>query len=196
MRKTKEITVPSQGYGRDAGKVFVIVEQAAAVGEQWAARAVEALAKSGVTMPDMVEGGGLAALWTIGLRAFLGAPAALVIPLMDEMFVACVSVVPNPKDPKVVRGAGIPDGADRAAAKPVGPLVPEDTEEIRTRLLLRSEIVELHTGFSAAAFLSQKWAEAQAAASILRTTETSEGESGSSSPPASPRSRTSRRSTG
>lgn len=167
MRNIKEVRVPVEGYGRDKGKLFLIREVDAYQAETWAARAIEAMAKSGAAIPDGLDDSGLAGLFTLGIRAFLGAPSALVLPLLEEMFLACVSIVPDPANRKVLRGAGVP-GVD-----PVGPLIADDTEEVKTRLLLRNAIVELHTGFSVAAFLSQKWAEAEAAAAILKRTETS-----------------------
>ncbi|MCI0152402.1 hypothetical protein KNO81_42165 [Paraburkholderia sediminicola] len=49
--------------------------------------------------------------------------------LLDEMM-GCVSIQPNPADPKIVRG-----------------LIPDDIEEVNTRVLLRREVFRLHTGF-------------------------------------------------
>lgn len=182
MRKTKElkINVPDKAY-RDNGKVFLLREMSAADAESWAARAMEAMSKSGADVPEYVLRAGLAGLYNLGIRAFLGAPHALVKPLLDEMFEKCVSVVPDPKRPNVIRG-----GVDVPGYERVGPMVDDDTEEVHTRLLIRSEVFELHTGFSVAAYLTQMWEEAKAAAEAVVSSANTQmsGPTSASSPPA------------
>lgn len=129
-RKTKIITIDADG--RDAGKSFLITEMPASQGEKWAARAFLALAKSGIEVPDNIQDMGLAGIATVGLQAFGGVPWDLAEPLMDEMF-RCVARIPDMSKPDVAR-----------------PLVEDDTEEIGTRVKLRAEVFELHTGFSQA----------------------------------------------
>lgn len=136
----KEIRVPITAEGRDKGKIFVINEMSASQAEKWATRALIALAKSGVDVPDDVANAGFAAVAVMGLRALGGLSFAEAEPLMDEMF-ACVSIQPG-TDPKIVR-----------------PLLEQDIEEVATRVALRIEVFNLHAGFSIAGSLSPQQAE-------------------------------------
>ncbi len=85
---------------------------------------------------------GMAALAVVGLRTFAGVAWAEAEPLLDEMM-ECVQIQPDPKRPEV----------------PVRALVEDDIEEVTTRALLKSEVLELHTGFSLAGALSTPAAE-------------------------------------
>lgn len=138
-RKTKIITITAEG--RDRGRAYLITEMPAAQAEKWAARAFLALARSGVQMPDEVSGAGFAGLALMGLRALSGLRFEDAEPLMDEMF-GCV--------------AFLPDG--RAELR--RPLMEDEIEEVATRLHLREEVLELHTGFSLAGALSKSTAPA------------------------------------
>jgi hypothetical protein len=133
-RRTATVTVSAGG--RDQNKQFVLTEMSAADAEDWALRAFLALARSGVQIPDDVEAAGFAGIATMGLKALGGATHADVKPLMDEMFSLCIRRLPNPAEPHVVRG-----------------LVDDDTEEVATRLWLRSEVFKLHVDFSKVAGL-------------------------------------------
>lgn len=137
-RKTKILSIPSTGdkTSRDAGKHFLITEKPAVQAEKWAARALMAAANAGIDIPPEVIKMGAGAALAIGLRALLSMSFADAEPLLDEML-QCVEIVPDPKRPEVVRS-----------------LDEEDVEEVATLLLLRSEVIEIHTGFSIAAFLS------------------------------------------
>ena len=106
MRKFKQLAITSDN--RDRGKVFLISEMPASQAERWGMRMMEALAKSGASIPDALEKGGLAGVAVLGFSAILGAPSSLTMPLMDEMFNACVSIIPDPAKPTVVRGAQPP----------------------------------------------------------------------------------------
>ena len=127
----KEIRVPIIAEGRDKGKIFVIKEMSATQAEKWAARALIALAKSGMDVPEDVANAGFAAVAVMGLRALGGMNFAEAEPLMDEMF-SCVSIQPGP-DVNIVR-----------------PLLEQDIEEVATRVALRIEVFNLHAGFSIA----------------------------------------------
>ena len=63
-------------------------------------------------------------------------------PLMDEMF-RCIQIQPDPRKPEVVRPL-IDNGTEG-----------DDIEEVATRLRLRSEVINLHTGFSMSDALSK-----------------------------------------
>lgn len=135
MRKEKIVTVPASG-GRDAGKHFLITEFSALRAEKWATRALLALASSGMDIPPEVVRMGAGAIVAVGFRAMLTMAFADAEPLLSEML-QCVQVMPDKSKPDVLR-----------------PLDDEDIEEVSTLLLLRSEVIELHTGFSPADFLS------------------------------------------
>jgi hypothetical protein len=127
MRKTLTYTVPFEG--RDKGKVFHLTEMPADAAEKWAIRALLAIGHAGIDLPPDFETGGMAVIGRVGLEALMRVDFRDAEPLLDEMML-CVSCQPNPTDPKIVRG-----------------LVPDDIEEVSTRLALRREVVRLHTGF-------------------------------------------------
>lgn len=159
MRKTKTVTIDIEG--RDKGKVFVLSEMSAPQAEEWAMRALEAIAQRS-EIPAGLANAGMLGVFILGLKPVLSAPFAMVKPLLDEMFSTCLSIQPG-LDPSILRGAGTP------LIKSVGPMTPEDTEEVSTRVFLRDQIFELHTGFSPAAVLSQMWGRVLAAAVSLNT---------------------------
>jgi hypothetical protein len=136
MRKTEVFIGDS---GRDTGKVFLLKEMSADRAEKWAARALNALAASGVQVPD---GAGLSHIAAIGFDSFRGLPWEQVEPLLDEMF-SCVQRIPDPEK----KSAQFPFGYSR-------PLMEDDIEEVLTRLKMRGKILELHLGFSIADALS------------------------------------------
>ena len=135
MRKTKYVTVPATG-GRDAGKCFLLTEMDAVRTEKWAGRALLAIAASGIDIPPEVLRMGAGAVVAAGFRALTTVAFADAEPLLDEML-QCVQFVPDARKKDVLR-----------------PLDLEDIEEVKTILLLRSEVIELHVGFSIAGFLS------------------------------------------
>lgn len=154
MRKTEMVRVPDWDGSRDAGKYFLITEMPAARAEKWAMRAFLALkGTTGEVPPEVMQLGMVAVAWR-GLNAFLAADvdAAKLEPLMDEML-TCVQMI---RDPRAV---------DKATGGPVAtPIVSDDdVEEVRTILWLRSEVLRVHTGFSAADALSRLVSAAAAA---------------------------------
>lgn len=126
-RKTATIT---DFTGRDAGKVFVITEMSAFAAEKWAARALLALARSGLDVPEDVASEGMAGIARFGFGAIAGAKFEEIAPLLDEMF-ECVKIMPDPKHPDFSRV-----------------VLEEDVEEIATLLKLRGEALKLHVDFS------------------------------------------------
>lgn len=147
-RKVTDVTIVAEG--RDQGKIFRLTEMAAVNAEKWAARALLALGKSGVDIPDEVRQHGTAAVVVVGLRAFTGIEFADAEPLMDEMM-RCVQAVPDPGNLDVCRS-----------------LVDTDIDEVATLAQLRGELMELHTGFTVRAALTILVASAsQWAASLL-----------------------------
>lgn len=124
MRKTKEVTISADN--RDKGKTFLITEMPADQGERWGIRAILALTKNGIRVPDDLETQGLAGLATLSLATLGGMAYEDAGPLLDEMM-ECVQI----KEAAVTRK-----------------LFPTDIEEIATRMLLRGEVLALHLGFS------------------------------------------------
>jgi hypothetical protein len=131
--------------GRDAGKRFVITEMPAVKAEKWAARALFAIGRSGVEMPDDLASAGMAAIAFMGLRAITSLSFDDAEPLLDEMM-RCVTIQPDP------------------AVTYTRPTIEEDFEEVSTILTLRDRVVQLHVGFSIAAELGKLGAAAKASA--------------------------------
>jgi hypothetical protein len=130
-RKTLTVTIDADG--RDQDKAFLIKEMPAAQAEKWAARAFLALAKSGVQIPENLASAGLAGIAALGIKALGGMAFEDAEPLLDEMF-QCISIIPDPSRPGVVRA-----------------LIEDDIEEVATRLRLRKEVFSLHTSFFSSA---------------------------------------------
>lgn len=139
-RKRETVVVPREWGGRDAGKHYLITEMAAARAERWAWRMLTLLQSSGERVPDNVKGMGYVGVAILGLNIFLRGTikAEAIDPLMDEMM-TCVKIVRNPATPELATDLVSDD----------------DVAEVRTRLWLRSEVLRLHTGFSAAEALSK-----------------------------------------
>lgn len=126
----KEIDIVISEEGRDRDKVFHIRELPAYQVEKWATRALLALGRSGVEIPDNIGANGVAGLAYLGFTALMKMDYADAEPLLDEMM-ACVSIKPDPARPDVTRV-----------------LFPDDIEEVATIFKLRMEVFTLHTGFS------------------------------------------------
>jgi hypothetical protein len=144
----KELTLTIDTPGRDVNKTFYIREMSAMKAERWAARALLALLKSGVDIPEDVAQAGLAGVAAIGLRAFGGINFADAEPLLAEMM-SCVQIVPDISRPQVRRA-----------------VIEDDIEEVATLLRLREEVLSLHLGFSLGAYRSKLMAASQ----TVRTT--------------------------
>nr|WP_321986139.1 hypothetical protein [uncultured Lichenicoccus sp.] len=134
-RKTATYTVEAEG--RDQGRTYYITEMSASAAERWARRLFMAAARSGRDIPVGIMAAGMAGVAAIGFQALASASGPDMDVLMDEMF-QCIQFIPDPARPQVKRA-----------------LIEDDIEEVRTRLQLRSEVFELHTGFSMAAALSR-----------------------------------------
>ncbi|EOZ6873649.1 hypothetical protein ACQVAB_005337, partial [Escherichia coli] len=73
-------------------KVFHLTEMSASQAEWWAMRAIMAMGRGGVELPDDVRSLGMAALALEGLKALSKIPPDEARPLMDEMM-DCVQFV-------------------------------------------------------------------------------------------------------
>lgn len=125
MRKELDITITEEG--RDQGKVFHIREMSASQAEKWAMRALLAVGRSGMEMPEGFVAGGMRNIALIGIQSILRMNFEEAEPLLDEMM-TCVSIKPSVT---VIRA-----------------LIEDDIEEVATRIRLRQEVLQLHTGFS------------------------------------------------
>lgn len=117
--------------GEDKGKVFRIEKMHAEPLEDWAFRAFLAAARSKVDIPPEIVAGGLAGMVEYGFKGlFSQLHIDELRPLLAEMF-ECIQIISDPAHPEFSR-----------------PLHPDDIETVSTRLKLRKEWIELHTGFS------------------------------------------------
>ena len=135
MRKEKDVTIVREG--RDKGKTFHLKEMPAAQTVDWAYRALGAMTRTGLEIPQHIIDLGIAGVVAMGLKALFGVPFGEAKPLLDEL-IGCVTRIES----------AIPQGR---------PLVENDIEEPLTISQLHSEVLELHTGFSVAAYLWNIW---------------------------------------
>lgn len=131
MRKTINVTV--QVKNRDEGKKFIITEMPAYQAEEWAHRALSAIGRAGVELPDYIIGAGMAGLAILGISAVARARYEDAQPLLQEMM-RCVQIARNPEKPN--------EGYE---------IIPSEIEEVQTLVWLRAEVFQLHVGFSIAA---------------------------------------------
>lgn len=155
MRKSIEIAVAAEN--RDKGKRFRITEMAAPAAEEWGMRALTILGRSGVELPAEAIGGNMLAIAAFGLQAIIQADFDAAKPLLAEMM-GCVKLL------QTTEGGSTTER----------PLYPDDVEEVSTLSWLRDNVLELHTGFSVAAYLSKLRAQVEAARTLSpRATRTS-----------------------
>jgi hypothetical protein len=143
-RKTKDVTITAEG--RDKGRTYRIVEMSAYDAEKWAARALMAMGRAGVDISDEARAAGAAAIMASGVQALMTMHFEDAEPLLDDMF-RCVKFK---TDSGVVRDVQYGDEDGTGC----------ELEEVATRLRLRSEVIELHTGFPITAVLSSLGAAA------------------------------------
>lgn len=154
----KELTLTIDTPGRDVNKTFYVKEMSATKAERWATRALLALLKSGVEVPEDIAQAGLAGVAAMGLRAFGGIDFADAEPLLAEML-ACVQIIPDASRPMVKRA-----------------IIEDDIEEVTTLLRLREEVLSIHLGFSLRDFRSKLTAANQTTENSPNTG-TSQGQS-------------------
>lgn len=142
MRKTRVVTIEAEG--RDKGKMFQLTEMSAAQAERWALRAFFALMNTGVEIPPDIAEAGMAGIASMGLQALGKLPYEAAEPLLEDMW-ACVQIIPDPSKKTIARF-----------------VMDEDIEEVGTRIFLRKEVFDLHTGFFTSAASSTSAPEAAA----------------------------------
>ena len=128
--KTKQITIE---HGRDKGRVFLITEMSAAHADNWAMRALIALANGGVDLGDLSPQQGMMGMVRVALDALGRLKADDAIPLLNELL-DCVQIIPEGGQPR-------PLNMDF-----------NDVEDFTTLWRLRKEVFALHTDFLQHAF--------------------------------------------
>lgn len=143
MRKHAVVTIEAEG--RDKGKTFLVLEKSAYEAEKWATRALLALSRNGVEVPEEAMNAGALGILIAGLAGFKQMRFDDAEPLLDEML-TCISFVPDVSKLDPVNG--------RPLARPLITGDDGDIDEVTTLLKLRGEALELHLGFSVNAVLS------------------------------------------
>jgi hypothetical protein len=167
-RKTAIVVVDQDG--RDKGKRYLLTEMPASRAEKWAARAFLALAHSGVEVPQNLVDAGFAGIAILGLRSLMGLQYDEAEPLLDEMM-TCVEFLPDPTSDAVKR--------------PINESA-EDIEEVTTRVQLRTEVFQLHVGFSLAGALRTSPPASATTSPDSSNAQTSQETSQQSLPPVGP----------
>lgn len=121
--KSKTITIEG---GRDNGKKFIIHEMPAAKVDEWAMRALMALAGAGVEVPEANEG--MMGLAKVAFSALGNVPYEKARPLLNEL-IDCVEYVPS-------------GGTPRPIDLNIG-----DIEDFTNIWKLRKEVFNLHIDF-------------------------------------------------
>ena len=147
MRKTKNITIES---GRDKGKTFKITEMPAAQADNWAMRALFAMANSGFDSDYLPAANlGMAGMVQMTLAALAKVKPQDGIPLLNELL-ECAEIIPDGGNPRPINHE-------------VG-----DIEDFTTYLTLRKEVFKLHTDFLQSA-LGSIWDKSDTSESQLST---------------------------
>jgi hypothetical protein len=151
MRKELFYTITDEG--RDKGKMFKITEAPAVQADRWGIRAMLALNKNGVAIPDEIMRMGLIGIIAVGIHKLRGVAWEDLEPLLDDMM-GCVMFVPTPAQPNIIRK-----------------IMGEDIEEVATLAILRKEVLQLHVGFTPPAdqSTSQTSADAEGPQSTMPT---------------------------
>ena len=140
--KTKQITIE---HGRDKGRVFLITEMSAAHADNWAMRALIALANGGVDLGGLSPQQGMMGMARVALDALGRLKADDAIPLLNELL-DCVQIIPEGGQPR-------PLNMDF-----------NDVEDFTTLWRLRKEVFALHTDFLQHAFGKTTASEEEGAA--------------------------------
>lgn len=140
--KTKQITIE---HGRDKGRVFLITEMSAAHADNWAMRALIALANGGVDLGGLSPQQGMMGMAGVALDALGRLKADDAIPLLNELL-DCVQIIPEGGQPR-------PLNMDF-----------NDVEDFTTLWRLRKEVFALHTDFLQHAFGKTTESEREGAA--------------------------------
>ena len=130
-RKVETLKITDEN--RDKGKTFILTEMPADAGERWANRAALALMNTGAAIPEEALGAGWAALAAVGVQALGMLRHESVQPMLDELWPACVRIVPPRPD---------------LPLQEIQPGINCQIEEVGTRYKIYYALWKLHTGFS------------------------------------------------
>lgn len=123
-------------YGRDKGKRFKITEMSAFDAFDWATKALLAMAKSGVNIPDNIAEQGMAGVAVVAVRTVGGLEFMSVKELRDKLM-SCVTIYTSGStNTRMLSGQ-------------------DDIEEPQTIYELCRATLEHHMGFSIAEGLSR-----------------------------------------
>ncbi|HGM9698237.1 TPA: hypothetical protein ACKRDB_003085 [Proteus mirabilis] len=122
--KTKTITIEK---GRDEGKTFVITEMPITKADNWAMRALFAIANGGIDIEGINPNMGMLGMAQVAIKALSGINPDVGIPLLDELL-ECVQVLPS-------------GGNARAL------IVDSDIKDLSTMFTLRKEALAIHIDF-------------------------------------------------
>lgn len=113
--------------GRDAGKMFVVTEMPVTKADNWAMRAMFALANAGIDIGEVSPAMGMMGIGQVAIKALANIRADVGIPLLNELL-DCAQFVPS-------------GGVARQIE------MDSDVQDITTLLLLRKEALVIHIGF-------------------------------------------------
>lgn len=122
--KTKTVTIEK---GRDEGKTFVITEMPITKADNWAMRALFAIANGGIDIEGINPNMGMLGMAQVAIKALSGIKPDVGIPLLDELL-ECVQVIPS-------------GGNARAL------IIDSDIKDLSTMFTLRKEALAIHIDF-------------------------------------------------
>ncbi|EMI7065461.1 hypothetical protein V6858_003969 [Providencia rettgeri] len=122
--KSKTITIEK---GRDEGMTYLITEMPISKADNWAMRALFAIANGGVDLESVKPNMGMLGMANVAIKALAGIDPKVGIPLLDELL-ECVQVVPS-------------GGNARSL------LLDSDVKDLTTMFTLRKEALAIHLDF-------------------------------------------------
>lgn len=121
---SKVITIEK---GRDAGKMFVVTEMPVTKADNWAMRAMFALANAGIDIGEVSPAMGMMGVGQVAIKALANIRADVGIPLLNELL-DCAQIIPSGGNARQIE-------------------MDSDIQDITTLLLLRKEALVIHIGF-------------------------------------------------
>ncbi|CAG9418732.1 TPA: hypothetical protein ACS727_000021 [Providencia alcalifaciens] len=122
--KSKTITIEK---GRDAGMMYQVTEMPIAKADNWAMRALFAIANGGVDLEGVSPNMGMLGMANVAIKALAGINPNVGIPLLDELL-DCVQTIPS-----------------GGTARPL--LLESDVKDLSTMFTLRKEALAIHLDF-------------------------------------------------
>lgn len=113
--------------GRDAGKMFVVTEMPVTKADNWAMRAMFALANAGIDIGEVSPAMGMMGIGQVAIKALANIRADVGIPLLNELL-ECAQIIPSGGNARQIE-------------------MDSDIQDITTLLLLRKEALVIHIGF-------------------------------------------------